>query len=176
MIQRNLPPVGPLAPYNRAAAVQYAHTWAYGRNPAFYDYERIGGDCTNFASQCVYAGGGVMNFTRDFGWYYIDANNKAPAWTGVQFFYNFMTRAQPSVGPVAVNSDISQIEPGDVVQMSFDGVQWNHTPVVVAVLQGTAAPSRILVAAHSYDADNRPLDTYSYKGIRFLHFLGVRMG
>ena len=32
-----------LAPYDRRAAVAYAHAWAYGRNPAFYDYEQIGG-------------------------------------------------------------------------------------------------------------------------------------
>ena len=42
--------------YDRRAAVLYAHRWAYGRNPAFYDYEHLGGDCTNFASQCIYAG------------------------------------------------------------------------------------------------------------------------
>ena len=58
--------------YDRRAAVLYAHRWAYGRNPAFYDYEHLGGDCTNFASQCIYAGSGVMNFTPTFGWYYID--------------------------------------------------------------------------------------------------------
>ena len=33
-----------LFPYDRAAAVRYARRWAYGRNPAFYDYEHIGGD------------------------------------------------------------------------------------------------------------------------------------
>lgn len=43
-------------PYDRLEAVIYAHRWAYGRNPAFYDYEEIGGDCTNYASQCIYAG------------------------------------------------------------------------------------------------------------------------
>ena len=69
------------ADYDRSAAVLYAHQWAYGRNPAFYDYENVGGDCTNFASQCVFAGSGVMNFTPDFGWYYIDANQKSPSWT-----------------------------------------------------------------------------------------------
>ena len=42
-----------LRDYDRAAAVLYAHRWAYGRNPAFYDYEELGGDCTNFASQCL---------------------------------------------------------------------------------------------------------------------------
>ena len=76
--------------YNRRAAVDYANRWALSRNPAFYDYTGIGGDCTNFASQVVYAGCGVMNYTPDTGWYYIDANNKSPSWTGVQFFYDFM--------------------------------------------------------------------------------------
>ncbi|MCI5625590.1 MAG: amidase domain-containing protein, partial [Clostridiales bacterium] len=75
-----------LLPYNRQATVQYAHRWAYGRNPRFYDYQGLGGDCTNFASQCLYAGTGIMNFTPVYGWYYRSANEKAPAWTGVPFF------------------------------------------------------------------------------------------
>ena len=85
-----------LLPYDRAAAVRYAHIWAYGRNPRYYDYEGIGGDCTNFASQCIYAGAGVMNYTPTFGWYYINANDKAPAWTGVEYLYNLLTRRTPS--------------------------------------------------------------------------------
>ena len=89
-----------LLPYDRAAAVRYAHIWAYGRNPRYYDYESIGGDCTNFASQCIYAGAGVMNDTPTFGWYYINANDKAPAWTGVEYLYNFLTRRTPSVAAV----------------------------------------------------------------------------
>lgn len=75
-----------LQDYDRLAAVQYAHRWAYGRNPDFYNYEDIGGDCTNFASQCIYAGSGIMNFLPTFGWYYIDANQKSPSWTGVEYF------------------------------------------------------------------------------------------
>ena len=55
-----------LLPYNRRAAGASAHKWAYGRNPAFYDFSEIGGDCTNFASQCLYAGTGIMNFTPDY--------------------------------------------------------------------------------------------------------------
>lgn len=35
--------------YDRAAAVAYAHTWAYRRNPRYYNYEELGGDCTNFS-------------------------------------------------------------------------------------------------------------------------------
>ena len=47
--------------YNREAAVDYARRWAMGRNPAYFDFEEIGGDCTNFASQCLFAGAKVMN-------------------------------------------------------------------------------------------------------------------
>ena len=82
--------------YDRAAVVRYAKQWALKRNPAYYDYEKLGGDCTNFASQCVYAGSRLMNYTPDLGWYYIDANRKAPAWTGVGYFWNFMTRSKAS--------------------------------------------------------------------------------
>lgn len=161
-----------LQPYRRQDAVDYAHQWAYGRNPAFYDYEKIGGDCTNFASQCVYAGSGVMNFTPTFGWYYRTANDKAPAWTGVEYFRNFLVRSQISPGPIAQESlGLSFAEPGDVIQLSFDGETFQHSPVVVQTDQ-TGDPAGILLAAHSYDADNRPLDTYDYQAFRLLHILG----
>lgn len=161
-----------LSPYDRAAAVRYAHIWAYGRNPHFYDYEYIGGDCTNFTSQCIYAGGGIMNFTPTFGWYYINANDKAPAWTGVEYLYRFLTRTDRSLGPHAQEVVFSLIQPGDIVQLSFDGIGWQHSPVVVAV-NHPRSYADILVAAHSYDADNRPLSTYDFRRARFLHIEGV---
>ena len=162
-----------LAPYDRLAAVRYAHRWAYSRNPRFYDYEDIGGDCTNFASQCLLAGGGLMNFTPDLGWYYIDANRRSPSWTGVQYLYQFLTRSDQSVGPVAVDAAIWEIQLGDLVQLSFDGRRFAHTPVVVAAAPRPMSTSDILIAAHSYDSDDRPLDSYDVAAIRYLHVLGV---
>ena len=159
-------------PYDRAAAVRYAHLWAYGRNPRYYDYESIGGDCTNFASQCIYAGAGVMNYTPTFGWYYIDANRKAPAWTGVEYLYNFLTRRTPSVGPFAEAVPLERIQPGDIAQLSSDGIGWQHSPVVVAASRPRGYAD-ILVAAHSADADDRPLATYEFLKVRFLHLTGV---
>lgn len=161
-----------LSPYDRAAAVRYAHLWAYGRNPRYFDYGGIGGDCTNFASQCLYAGARVMNFTPELGWYYIDANDKAPAWTGVEYLYNFLTRPAPSLGPAAREASLSQLRRGDLVQLSFDGTRWQHTPIVVSVGSG-ARLSDVLVAAHSQDADDRPLSTYAFRALRFLHVTGV---
>ena len=113
-----------------------------------------------------------MNFTPTYGWYYINANNKSPSWTGVPYFYNFMTRNENTEGPVAVDSSIDLVQAGDAVQLSFEGAEWNHTPFIVAVT--SHEPNGIFVAAHSYDADYRPLSSYNYAKIRFLHFVGVR--
>ena len=161
-----------LQPYRREEAAAYARHWAYGRNPEFYDYERIGGDCTNFASQCIYAGTGVMNYTPTFGWYYIDEDNIAPAWTGVEYLHNFLIRSEISPGPICtVTQDLTVAEPGDVIQLIFEGDVFQHSPVVIAT-DGSGLPSGIQVAAHSYDADCRPLDSYTYQQYRVLHILG----
>ena len=40
------------------------------RNPEYYNYDDvIGGDCTNFVSQCLFYGSKVMNYNQN-GWYY----------------------------------------------------------------------------------------------------------
>ncbi len=160
-------------PYDRVKAVSYAHKWALGRNPQYYNFEQIGGDCTNFASQVLYAGSGVMNPKPTLGWYYYNLNKRSPAWTGVEFLYRFLKNNR-GVGPVAVETDVSQIELGDIIQLSFDGQSFRHSPVVVSVGQPPAI-SNILVAAHSYDVDNRPLSSYLYRKIRFLHISHVNI-
>ena len=113
-----------------------------------------------------------MNFTPVYGWYYIDANRKAPAWTGVPYLYNFLTRDNPSVGPLAETCGLEDLLPGDLIQLSFKGEEYQHSPIVVSV-GNPAAPENVLIAAHSYDADYRPLSTYEYRKIRFLHITGV---
>lgn len=157
--------------YNRGKAVAYAHTWAFGRNPQFYDFENIGGDCTNFASQVIYAGAGIMNKKPTLGWYYLSLYNRSPSWTGVEFLYRFLIHNQ-GVGPVAIDAPIAAVEIGDVVQLSFDNRTFGHSPVIVSVGE-YPAPENILVAAHSFDADNRPLSTYTYAKARFLHITHV---
>ncbi len=159
-------------PYRRDQAVQYARTWAYGRNPRYYDFSELGGDCTNFASQVLYAGTGVMNFTPVMGWYYIDANNRSPSWTGVPFFYQFIVGNQ-GPGPFGKDAALSDLEPGDFVQLSFDGIKFSHTPVVVEVGR-PATPDNVLVATHTYDSFGRPLSSYSAAFRRYIHILGYR--
>lgn len=158
--------------YNRIAAVNYAHKWAFARNPNYYNYDLIGGDCTNFASQVIYAGSGVMNYTPIYGWYYRSANDKSPSWTGVEFLYDFLTKNQ-GVGPFAKEANVEEIAPGDLIQLSFNGIRYQHSPIVVKV-GNPPAIDNILIAAHTFNADNRPINSYIYSKIRFVHILGVR--
>ncbi len=167
-------PVPPL-PYDRAAAVAYAKRWALDRNPLYYDFSRLGGDCTNFASQCILAGcDGRMNFTPVLGWYYRSLNDRAPAWTGVEFLMRFLTRTKEDTGPFARLAPLSSCLPGDLIQLRFPGSEhFGHSPVVVAV-DTPPTPEHILLAAHSDDAWRRPLSSYRYQEARCLHLLGFR--
>ena len=142
--------------YNRNNAVEYAKKWALSRNPQYFDFHGIGGDCTNFASQCIYAGAGVMNYTRDYGWYYISSENRSAAWSGVEYLYRFLTTNQ-SVGPVGVDIDLSEIELGDVIFLS-NGQRLYHTLVVT----GFDSDGEILICAHTNDSYMIILDSYNY--------------
>ena len=159
--------------YDRRAAVMYALRWALSKNPEYYSYSGIGGDCTNFASQCVYAGSGVMNYTPNFGWYYIDANDKAPAWTGVSFFYNFMTTNE-GVGPFGEEAPLTRLMVGDIIQLGNENGDFYHTLVLTAIRHDIFG-RRYYVCAHSEDSYQRNLNTYDYSILRGIHILGVRI-
>ena len=47
--------------YNPSAAVEYAKKYCSNYNPQYTSYRIMGGDCANFVSQCLIAGG--MNFS-----------------------------------------------------------------------------------------------------------------
>lgn len=154
-------------PYNRAKAVDYAEKWAFARNPKFSNFDTMGGDCTNFASQCLFSGCGVMNYTPTFGWFYSGQNSRSPAWSGVEFLYRFLV-SNRSTGPHAAEITTEAVMPGDLVQLGHSDGHFYHTPVVVAV-----SPEGILVAAHTFDAFRRPLSSYSFDRVRCLHISGA---
>ena len=153
--------------YDRAKAVDYARRWALARNPAYYYFGGIGGDCTNFVSQCIYAGIGVMNYTPQTGWFYRSANDRTAAWTGVEYLYRFLS-GNRSVGPYGRVVSLHEVNAGDVIQLGDSDEDYYHTLFVVET-----APT-ILVAAHSEAALNRPLDSYQFARMRCIHIEGGR--
>lgn len=161
----------PLIPYDRAAAVSYARKWALARNPKYYDFSRLGGDCTNFVSQCLYAGSRVMNYRPTFGWYYISANNRTPSWTGVPFLYNFLTR-ETGAGPIGKQVSLEQVQSGDISQFADETGRFYHSQLIVSVGE-IPRLENILVCTHTFDSLDRPLSSYDYHKIRFIHIKGV---
>lgn len=158
--------------YNRENAVEYAKRWALDRNPEYYDYSQIGGNCTNYVSQCVYAGSEVMNYTKDIGWYYIDANDKSPSWTGVKFFNNFMTQNN-GIGPFGETTDLKNLELGDTIQFLNRRGELYHTVILTGITR-TVRGKRYYVCANSRDAYQKNLNSYNFYGLSCIHILGVR--
>ncbi len=158
--------------YDRWKAVSYAHKWAFERNPAYLDFSRIGGDCTNFVSQCLRAGGAAMNYSRPAGWFYSSAASRAPAWTSVQYLYQFLI-SNSGTGPYAREVELSELEPGDIVQLAFTQEQYSHSLLVVQTGEETKDPlAAVRIAAHSDDSDYRPLA--DYEGVVQRRYLQIR--
>ena len=154
--------------YRRENAVNYARRYAFAQNPLFGDFRGIGGNCTNFVSQCIFAGSCEMNYTPTFGWYYISLDQRSPSWTGVEFFYNFITE-NSGVGPYGREANADEVEIGDVVQLANDQDGFYHTLLIVG-FEG----ENTLVAAQTVNAYRRPLSSYNYDYLRYIKILGVR--
>ena len=119
-------------------------------------------------AQCIYAGSCKMNYTKTFGWYFISLDERSPSWTGVEYFYNFMT-TNAGVGPFGREVGADEVEIGDAVQLAKEDGDFYHTLLVVG-FDG----EEILVAAQTNDAYGKPLSEYEYSIARFIKIDGVR--
>lgn len=83
--------------YDPIKAVEYAKTYWQNYNPEYPDWHPLGGDCANFVSQCLIAGGikknGVpeKNPASDFAYWYsygnkADINLVSSTWRGAGAF------------------------------------------------------------------------------------------
>ena len=158
-----------IKPYNRENALAYARKYAFSQNSYFANFAGIGGNCTNFVSQSIYAGSCEMNYKPTFGWYFISLDDRSPSWTGVEYFYNFMVQNE-DVGPFGRPAESDELEIGDVVQLAREGEGYYHSLLVVG-FDG----EDILVAAQTDNAYARPLSSYDYDYARYIKILGVRL-
>ncbi len=156
-------------PYLRENALMYANRFALSQNPIFGNFAGIGGNCTNFVSQCIYAGSCKMNYKPTFGWYYISMNERSPSWTGVEYFFNFIT-TNTDVGPFGREAMPDELEVGDVIQLGREGEGFYHTLIIIG-FDGDDP----LIAAQTDNALGRALSTYEYDFARYIKILGVRL-
>ena len=158
--------------YDRNLAIKYAYHWWNSYNPKFYNFENLGGDCTNFVSQCLWYGGIDMVYIN-FGWYYNNLNNRSPSWAGVDEFYNFATTNTNTLGVKAKICDINNLQVGDVVQMMQNSeLEYHHTMIITKILKSeNRTVDDILITAHTNNVKDKNLSSYNFKEIRFLKIL-----
>ncbi len=107
-----------------------------------------------------------MNFTPEVGWYYRSIDDRSPSWTGVEFLYDFLVTNQ-SRGPFARETSPQNMQLGDVIQLG-NAERFYHSLLVTGIQNG-----QLYVAAHSFNAYMRPLQSYSFDRIRYLHIEGI---
>jgi len=158
--------------YNRRKTVEYATKWAYKRNPKYYNFDSVGGDCTSFISQCIYAGSGIMNYKKHIGWYYNSQADRTASWSGVEFLYDFLIKNK-GIGPRGKKVDINDLEIGDVIQLKFLEERFSHSLIIVDK-KGNSLED-IYIATHTEDAYYRKVSTYHFQDIRFIHINDVNI-
>ena len=120
--------------YNGNTAASYAYNNAYNDVTGSSYFRAHGGDCTNFVSNALQAGGWTEvnnGRTSDYSWYYdYTPYGYSYTWGAANNFYKFLTNSYRAY-PVSVLYKKDQLEKGDIVQADFgsDGV-WDHTMIV----------------------------------------------
>lgn len=160
--------------YDRAKARRYAEKWWNGANP---DYEHFEVDCTNFVSQCLFAGGAPMNYTgkRESGWWYQGLKGGRELWS-YSWAVAHSLQAQLASGKGGLRAEQTdspgKLAVGDVICYDWDGDgRYQHN----AIVTGFDAAGLPLVNAHTTDSRMRYWDyrdSYAWTPntrYRFLH-------
>ncbi|MEU2059073.1 amidase domain-containing protein [Streptomyces sp. NPDC013455] len=117
--------------YDYKAMVAYAQKYWNNYNPAYPDFngEGAGGDCTNFVSQALKAGGWkhVPGYTYDFHKWFGNSDIQSDSFVGVNEFSWFALSSKRATNL----ANVYQMDLGDVLQMDFnrDGSK-DHTMIV----------------------------------------------
>lgn len=161
--------------YNRQKAVEYANeyagaAWGAGHNhrynSKYRDYSGQGGDCTNFASQCIgdKEEGGGLSMKGD--WCYIPSAGGSRTWVQTDAFKNFLLHSgygsvitTGSFKQIVTSSDrypngaIAALQPGDLIAYVMKG-DVDHFAIVV----GFDVLGYPLVNCHTADRYRVPFD------------------
>lgn len=135
--------------YRRELAVQYADLWWDKKNPKFLYFGDE--DCTNFVSQCLFAGGAPMKYgkERSVGWWYRfgEKPSYSYSWAVAHSLKIFLESSRSGLRGIPVDQP-NQLEEGDVICYDFDGDgRWQHNAIVTG-FNGRGEP---LVNTHSYN-------------------------
>lgn len=122
--------------YNRVAARDYADQYWTNYNNKYMDFTNLGGDCTNYVSQAMRAGGAPDDFSGTQGsqwWYDLSTHQYTPSWTSVNQLYEYLL-FNTNGGPVGVvTNNLYYVNVADIVQFKLSGSNWIHSAIVTHV-------------------------------------------
>lgn len=143
--------------YNRQLAVNYANEWWNKANPAYEHYDV---DCTNFVSQCLFAGGAPMNYTgrRESGWWYEGYEHGRERWSFSWAVANslqlYLQSSRSGLRAETVDS-ARKLAIADIISYDWDGDTQNQHSAIVTGFDPSGEP---LVNAHTNDSRARYWD------------------
>lgn len=168
---------------NRSAVVQYAYQYWQNYNPNYrrFDGNGQGGDCTNFVSQAMRAGG--WTFTNGLDWrstreWWYNAVTQTYTWVNVDYFYTFLRYANRGNTVLTFIANFSPtgsffnpLATGDLLQFDIapPNGSYDHNMII------TSKDSRgyIYLTYHTTNTRDRPIldlmyatPNYAYRGIR----------
>ncbi|PSJ26190.1 hypothetical protein B7P34_24220 [Streptosporangium nondiastaticum] len=115
---KNLTPANGGLDYKAMAA--YAEKYWRNYNPAYRSFNVAGGDCTNFISQSLKAGGWKDvpgSDTSDYRKWWYNKSSQSDSWVGANewAWHTLSTKRATNL------SNVYQMDVGDILQMDFDG-------------------------------------------------------
>ncbi len=149
--------------YDRLKAVSYAKKYALTKNPKYYFFDGIGGDCTNFVSQCLYEGGFNMVYDDIDGWFYVNSNFRSASWTGVEYFRNFIL--DNTFLPYGLICNAEDVTEGDIIFLN-NGEKFYHSLIITKIEN-----DEIYVSSHSFPALDKNLKSYKFLSCDFVHIV-----
>jgi hypothetical protein len=176
--------------YDAEAAVDYALTWTdpieVVRNDDFGIYDIYGGNCNNYISQCLLAGGIPMDSDGDnnsqWKWYGEEVDldesdsGRSPAWTGVEEFYTYASENDGYGLTAVVDDNVFSGSIGDVLQYGHNG-DWLHSVIITDVIEDSVGNmADYLINSNTTDRINYPASAYGYSELRLIKVLGWNDG
>lgn len=165
--------------YDRNSAYIYLEKYALTRNSDYFNFDVYGGNCQNYASQTIHAGGIPMDETGSYKWKYYGSlvdetaaeKGRTPSWTGVGYFYNY-AKNNTGAGLCSV-TDVNYFyaEKGDIMQVGANN-SYVHTIVVSGLVEKDGKIVDVLTTSNSTDRQNYPLSAYNYADKKLIKILG----
>jgi hypothetical protein len=167
--------------YDRNGAVEYAREYAESGNSSYFYYvEVLGGDCTNFVSQCIKEGSDSLMSIPEYtgqgtmGWYYFEYDIYSASWTNVNSFWDFVVHPYAGWPAGPQGCDIENkldLRKGDVVQYNWitqNEERWDHS-IIITDRYDQMGDIIYRYAGHTPDTlDGYLDDIYLYSERRFI--------